>query len=340
MCLTAPTKAAKLVQKVFELVHSGVYKVVQPVTVFDYSNIEQAFQAVQEGQSAGKVILNITEKTMVPTIPYDTHPLQLHPNATYVLAGGLGGIGRGLAVYLAEHGAKHLAFFSRTGGATPEAQQVLNQLRERHVQANVYACDITDKQKLKATLSTMQEELPPIRGVIQAAMVLRDGLFESMPYENWTAATRPKIAGSWNLHEAMPAELDFFVMLSSIAGIMGNRGQANYAAGCTYQDALAHHRRSLGLPAHVIDLGAVSGMGWFEENKAGLASTAAAMERLAIRPDKLFRLVKSAITGFSDARTRMPTQVVAGIGTGVSEKHISLVVLLLFKSLPLLCLFR
>lgn len=317
MCLTAPTKAGKLLQAVFKLVRSGELKAVKPTMVFDYSNIEQAFRTVQEDQTDGKVVLRLTEESMVPALLHNTNPLKLNPNVTYVLAGGLGGIGRALAIYLADHGARYLAFLSRTGRLLPQAQEVLDQLRRRDLHAAVYACDITDQEKLKETILKMQTEMPRIKGVIQAAMVLRDGLFESMSYENWVQATRPKIDGSWNLHETMPKDLDFFVMLSSISGIMGNRGQSNYCAGNTYQDALAHHRRSLGLTAHTIDLGAVREMGWLEENDAGPA-LATMMAGLAISKEQFFQIIKGALTGYSQGSHRMPTQVVAGIGTGVS----------------------
>lgn len=87
-----------------------------------------------------------------------------------------------------------------------------------------------------------------------------------MSLNTWQAAIQPKVTGSWNLHELLPSELDFFVMLSSVSGIFGNRGQANYAAGNTFQDALAAYRTARGMKASVIDLGSVSNVGWVEEN--------------------------------------------------------------------------
>lgn len=304
--------------KVFKLFHSGVTKVVHPVTVFDYSNVEQAFRSMQNGHHAGKLVLKATDQSLVPAIPHDPHPLELCPDATYVLVGGLGGLGRGLAVYLADHGAKHLAFFSRTSdGLNVQAQQVLSLLRDRSVQAVVYACDVSDASVLKSTMTRIADEMPPIRGVIQGAMVLRDGLYETMPYENWIQATRPKIEGSWNLHELMPKELDFFVMLSSVSGIVGNRGQSNYCAGNTYQDALAHYRRSQGLTAQTVDLGAIGGMGWFEENKEDL-SFAKTMENLIINENEFFCILKSAMTGYSHGENPTPTQLITGAGSGVS----------------------
>lgn len=82
-----------------------------------------------------------------------------------------------------------------------------------------------------------------------------------MTYEDWVSATRPKMQGSWNLHELLPKDLNFFVLLSSSAGVMGARGQANYNAGNGFQDALAHHRRKMGLSAVSLDLGIILGAG-------------------------------------------------------------------------------
>ena len=263
--------------------------------------------------------MKATEQSVIPALPHDAHPLKLHSDATYVLVGGLGGLGRGLAPYMADHGAKHLAFFSRTDDVQPAAQKMLDELKERGVEANIYVCDVTDPEALKQAITQIGNELPPIKGVIQGAMVLRDGLFETMPYENWSQATTPKIQGSWNLHELMPQDLDFFIMLSSLAGILGNRGQSNYCAGNTYQDQLAHYRRSLGLPGQVVDLGAIGGLGWFEENKEDL-KFAETMQNLIVGADEFYTLMKCAITGYSHGANRVPTQIVTGVGSGGLNK--------------------
>ncbi len=91
-------------------------------------------------------------------------------------------------------------------------------------------------------------------------------MFENMTFEQWTQATQPKVTGSWNLHKFMPEDLDFFIMLSSMAGVIGNPGQANYSAAGTFQDALSEHRRANGLVAMTVDLGIVSDVGYIAEN--------------------------------------------------------------------------
>ena len=292
---------------------------VHPVTVFDYSDVQTAFRTMQNGLHTGKLVLKASEHSMVPALPHDAHPLELRPDATYVLVGGLGGLGRGLAPYLADHGAKHLAFFSRTDDIQPAARKVLDQLGERNVEAKVYVCDVANLDALKKAVVRINNEMPPIKGVVQGAMVLRDGLFETMTFENWSQATTPKVQGSWNLHEVMPQDLDFFIMLSSLAGILGNRGQSNYCAGNTYQDQLAHYRRSLGLPGQVVDLGAIGGLGWFEENKEDL-KFAETMQNLIVGADEFYVLMKTAMTGYSHGENRVPTQIVTGVGSGGLNK--------------------
>ncbi|MDI1491483.1 MAG: hypothetical protein OHK93_002692 [Ramalina farinacea] len=109
-----------------------------------------------------------------------------------------------------------------------------------------------------------KNELPPIKGVFQCAMVLQDSLFETMSHNQWTHSIRPKVQGSWNLHSLLPEDLDFFIMLSSFAALFGNRSP-NYAAGGAYQDALAHYRRTLGRKGVSVDLGIMRDIGAIAE---------------------------------------------------------------------------
>lgn len=91
-------------------------------------------------------------------------------------------------------------------------------------------------------------------------------MFAQMSSEQWSAAHLPKITGSCNLHTVLSDKVDFFIMMSSAVAISGNAGQSNYAGACAYQDALAHHRRRLGLPAYSINVGAVVDSGFVSEN--------------------------------------------------------------------------
>ncbi|KAJ5704231.1 Acyl transferase/acyl hydrolase/lysophospholipase [Penicillium malachiteum] len=98
--------------------------------------------------------------------------------------------------------------------------------------------------------------MPPIKGCINAAMVLQDGIFqENMTFAKWDLAMRSKVKTSWNLHQLLPENLNFFILLSSLAGVVGQVASSNYAGGCTFQDALARYRVCQSQPAISIDIG-------------------------------------------------------------------------------------
>ena len=137
-------------------------------------------------------------------------------------------------------------------------------------------------------------------------------MFENMDHATFELATRPKVQGSWNLHELLPKDLDHFIMLSSATGILGNRSQGNYAAGNTFQDALAHHRRSLGLKASTLDLGTVLSVGYVAENLERVAMAKHLNTVLeVIREDEIHALLEYLI----DPRHDAPAQLISGLTT-------------------------
>lgn len=125
-------------------------------------------------------------------------------------------------------------------------------------------CELADVERAMAAATR------PLRGVVQMSMVLRDQNLSAMAFAEWAAATAPKVKGTWNLHEATVragARLDFLVLFSSLSGIIGQPGQANYASANTFLDAFAQYRNGLGLPASVVDIGAVEEVGFIAENQ-------------------------------------------------------------------------
>ena len=240
-----------------------------------------------------------------------------------MLVGGLGGLGRSIAQWMVDHGAKSIILVSRSGAQKPEATQAIDEMVAEGARVTVFACDVADKSRLTAVIEECTKTLPPIRGVIQAAMNLRDAVFEKMSAEDWTASLRPKVQGSRCLHECLPKNLDFFIMLSSCIGISGNKGQANYAAGNTYQDALALYRRSQGLPATSIDLSWMRGIGVVAENM-DLTARVRNMGLEDMQENELHILLEAAITGkagnsdTADSKelSPLPPQIITGISTG------------------------
>jgi acyl carrier protein len=139
-------------------------------------------------------------------------------------------------------------------------------------------------------------------------------MFENMSYEDFQTAVRPKVQGSWNLHEYLPRTMDFFVMLSSATGVLGNRSQANYAAGNTYQDSLARYRTAQNLPATSIDLGTVLSVGYVAEHRENITTLANILE--IIREDEVHTLMELVMDSRSK-REQGPerAQLVVGLTT-------------------------
>ncbi|KAF2791123.1 KR-domain-containing protein, partial [Melanomma pulvis-pyrius CBS 109.77] len=140
-------------------------------------------------------------------------------------------------------------------------------LEAKGVKVQCSVCDIGNRQVLEDTIQKASTTMPPIKGCFQAAMVLQDRPFGTMSYAEWTESVRPKVQGSWNLHTVLPSGMDFFLMLASTSGILGNAGQSNNAAGNTFLDALAQYRTALGEKAVALDLGMILGEGFVIENK-------------------------------------------------------------------------
>ena len=191
-------------------------------------------------------------------------PVRLEADATYLITGGLGALGRFIAADLARRGARRIVLMSRSElpersswcelpDDHPRAQVVadLLALEDSGVRVEIAAVDVSDAEALNTWLYSERESgQPPVRGVIHAAGLVRDALVPDINLEDFDAVLEPKVAGGWNLHTMFAeVDLDFFVLFSSTGAVVASPGQVNYAAGNAFLDALAAHRRALGLPA-------------------------------------------------------------------------------------------
>jgi NAD(P)-dependent dehydrogenase (short-subunit alcohol dehydrogenase family) len=215
-------------------------------------------------------------------LPGEVPALSLRPDATYLVTGGLSGLGLETARWMARKGARHLVLVSRSGAATPEAAAAVEELRAAGCQVLAASVDVAGEGALRQLLAQVSDGMPPLRGVVHAAMVLDDSLAPSMTPERFWRAARPKILGAWNLHRlTLEASLDFFVLYSSVAFCLGNPGQSNYVAGNAFLESLAAYRCSLGLPGTAIAWGAISDVGYLAHNPDLRDKLEA---RLALRP--------------------------------------------------------
>jgi NADPH:quinone reductase-like Zn-dependent oxidoreductase/SAM-dependent methyltransferase/NAD(P)-dependent dehydrogenase (short-subunit alcohol dehydrogenase family) len=258
-------RAVALFNEVGQLIRDGTLKPVKPITFFSFSQVEHAFRFMQAGKHMGKIVVRVTDEDIVPAVPR-TPQVHIRTDATYILAGGLGGICREIGRWLGEKGATNLVFLSRHAAEGEANIAFIQGLKQTYgTNAIAFNCDVADKKSLRSVLDKCKT-LPPIRGLVTGAMVLHDTLFDSMSVGHLRTAVGPKVHGTWNLHELLPKELDFFVMLSSLAGVMGHRGQGNYGAGNIFQDYFASFRRSHGLRAMTIDIGYLLSVGFVAEH--------------------------------------------------------------------------
>lgn len=242
---------------------------------------------------------------------------------------------------MASKGARHLILLSRSGPKQESHLTLLDELRAQGVQVEAPACDVAVALSLSRTLSQCEATMPPIKGCIQAAMVLRvrvftpfqfflsckppqtealltsekDVLFEKMTIEDWKASTNPKVRGSWNLHTLLPRGLDFFINFSSVSGVVGAVGQSNYAAGNTYEDALAQHRVMLGEKAISLDLGWIAEVGAVAESEFLQKGFAATGFMMPISQKDLLGLLDYCCNPNLPLSTPLSCQAVIGINT-------------------------
>ncbi|RDA88663.1 hypothetical protein CP532_4032 [Ophiocordyceps camponoti-leonardi (nom. inval.)] len=267
IALTDRHLTRSLLEKALELLATGVVGPPAPLHRFAVSEVEKAFRLMQSGKNTGRIVISLGGDDVVTKRLVRRPGWRFRPDASYLIAGGLGGIGRALLRWMARRGARNLIVPSRSAVSTPVATQLVAELESQGVRMATPRCDVACPRQLAKALADCEAEgMPPIRGCIQAAMELQDAVFDNMTHSQWTKALRPKTAASWNLHRQLPDDLDFLILLSSLAGVYGTPGQANYAAGCSYQDALSRARPGAGL---TLDLGWMRTIGIVAE--AGLA---------------------------------------------------------------------
>ena len=228
-----------------------------PTTVFPVSSAADAFQLMASGGHIGKIVLNMRDEAAM--IRRDKS--RLDKKATYLITGGLGGLGLVTAQALAQHGARHLVLTSRRK-ASEEALQVIAALKESGVTIETRQADMRADADVEALLEEITATMPPLRGIVHAAGILDDGVVSHLSLSKFESVMAGKVGGALAMDARVKYfDLDFLLYYSSAAGILGSPGQANYAAANTMLDALAHNQRTRGIPAISIDWGSWSEVG-------------------------------------------------------------------------------
>ena len=233
-----------------------------PHRVFPISKVRDAFRYMARAMHIGKIVVSLLNPDVV-VAPATQEKVTFRPDATYLITGGLGGFSLAVAQWLVKNGAKHLVLMGRSGAASPAAQSAVKTLEAAGASVVVAKADVSQALQVTDVLTNIEQSMPPLRGIIHAALVLDDAILLQQNPERFQKVMAPKAIGAWNLHAlSFNAPLDFFINFSSFVSLVGNPGQGNYVAASAFLDALAHHRRAMGLPALTVNWGLIADVGY------------------------------------------------------------------------------
>ena len=224
---------------------------------YEIADYREALKSAKQPYST--VLLHHNAAKIVDHVPmYKKAASMFKKDANYILIGGLGGLGRFICSWMIENGAKHITAISRSGTGTAEARDAVSALSASGASIQCIKADACDRKAVSEILSKLRNERS-IKGVINLAMVLAEGPMATMAGDDWDRGLRVKIDSSWILHEeTLQDRLDFFILFSSIASVLGNRSQGNYNVANGFLNALAEYRQSMDLPGISVALGAMS----------------------------------------------------------------------------------
>jgi NADPH:quinone reductase-like Zn-dependent oxidoreductase/acyl carrier protein len=221
-----------------------------PHRVFPLREVEAAFRFMAQGRHTGKLVVSHQELLRPATTGRN-----LDADGTYLITGGLHGLGLMTAQWLVERGARHLVL---TGRRAPdsEALEALRAMQSRGVHAQVAQADVSNASSMQKLLQDTRSTMPPLRGIIHSAGVLDDGVLLRQSWDRFATVFAPKVTGTLLLHRLTASDaLDFFVLYSSVAAVFGSPGQGNYVAANAFMDTLAAARAAAGMPGLSINWG-------------------------------------------------------------------------------------
>jgi len=262
-----------------------------PLTVFPIEQVTDTFRHMAQAKHIGKIVVR-HQASAHARRKADTGARKSHtfdPDASYMITGGLAGLGLLAAEWMVREGARHLVL---TGRSEPSAQalEMIRAMEREGAQVLIAQGDVSHRNHLEQVFANFGSALPPLVGIIHCAGVLDDGVLLHQNGERFRKVFSPKVAGSWHLHElTQDLPLHFFVLFSSAVSLLGSAGQANHSAACAFEDGLAHYRRALGLPALSIN--------WGPWGEAGAATRGKVTQRARlkgfqpIQPEQGFRIL-------------------------------------------------
>ncbi len=261
--------ASRIFRKMMAFFEKGTYRPL-PHSVFAGEDVSRAFHLMQKSRHVGKIVVT---PPSLDTVPPVAAPFQVNAAGTHLITGAFGGFGLAAAEWLADRGAKHLVMIGRNGAATVDAKKAVERLKRNGVTVFEASLDISNGSEVEALLANVGRSMPPVRGVIHAAMVLDDAIIANLDAERFQRVLKPKIEGAIHLDRlTRHLPLEYFVLFSSVTTLIGNPGQGNYVAANAFMEALARKRSRLGLPSLAVGWGPISDVGVLARNERLQAS--------------------------------------------------------------------
>ena len=245
------------------------------------------------------------------TAPARSRAIAIVPDGTYLITGGLRGLGLRVCEWLVERGARSIVLMGRRA-PDAAADAVIRRLTARGAKLVAVAGDVSREEDVRRALDQISSGMPPLRGIIHAAGVLDDGVLSAQSWTRFATVMAPKVLGSWHLHR-LGGPLDFFVLFSSGAAIAGSAGQANHAAANAFEDALAWYRQAQGQPTVSINWGP-----WAEVGAAVDRGVRAPTFLHPIRPADGLQALGAALRR-DDSSTRLCSEQLAVISMDLSN---------------------
>ena len=271
-----PTFCKELLADVTGLLARGAVPPL-PTVAFPITQASEAFRHMAQAKHTGKIVLTVAAGAPVDIAPRPRDAIRRH--GTYLITGGLGGLGLKVAAWLVAQGARTLVLLGRRP-PTPAADHAIAALTAQGAQVLTVQADVAQEVEVRSVLDRIAGTLPPLCGVFHAAGVLDDGLLLNLDVVRMRGVMAAKVDGAWLLHRlTQHMDIDLFVIFSSATAVLGAPGQANYAAANAFLDGLAHDRRAQGLPALAIDWGA-----WAEVGMAARLDAPAQLTAQGILP--------------------------------------------------------
>ncbi|CAL8109687.1 unnamed protein product [Orchesella dallaii] len=235
-----------------------------PYVKFDALNIRQALQYFQKAKHIGKVICTMPDFKKVDGVVKVDAPM-FNNESTYLITGGLGGIGFEVAKWMLEKGASDIVLTGRNPPKRIVAEKI-QELNKKGYNIMTKYADVGDRKQCEALIMDITQNCKTLRGVFHAAGVLRDNMYVNQNWDSFDATYNAKVVGSWNLHNLTnELPLEQFILFSSLTALMGTIGQGNHSSANTFEDAFAHYRHSMGLPATTINWGQFAEVGVAKE---------------------------------------------------------------------------